>query len=70
MNSKKHMQNFSTEYLQDELDTMIRIQPAKLPRKEQRDFFENAGLVEAELHRRKALYPVYRFASYPKEDNG
>mgnify|MGYP006289136187 CR=1 FL=1 len=59
----------TTAQLQDLLDTLIRTSNIGKG-KEMIAFLEYVHMVEMELSKRKALFPVYRFNRYNKEGDG
>ncbi len=59
----------TTAQLQDLLDTLIRTSNIGKG-KEMMDFLAYVRMVEMELSKRKALFPVYRFNRYNKEGEG
>ena len=66
---KSEIKAANTERLQDRLDTLIRATEQDRKQIGILNLIEEMGSLERELSKRSALYPVYRFAKYPKVEN-
>ena len=66
---KSEIKIASTERLQDRLDTLIRATEQDRKQIGILNLIEEVGSLERELSKRNALYPVYRFAKFPKVEN-
>lgn len=66
---KSEIKTASTEKLQDRLDTLIRATEQERKQIGILNLIEEVLPIERELNKRGALYPVYRFAKFPKVEN-